>query len=459
MAAKKIPIGLLQPGMFLIGVDVGWMDTPFLRHKFMIKNSDQIAKLRACKVQTVTIDPERGLDVELPQEPPPATQDQSEPPAVEQNGEADPSPTPTQSTSSPAPSAEATQQPEPQPERPASASRPAPTASKSGDEIRVPTAPTTFEVEHERVKKIKNVATEMMHKAVDSVRRGEAIDREAFGPIIEHTLGATKRNGVAVLSILAREPKTQGMIQHAFNQTSLATMLGGSIGLQGDQLRRLGMAAMFMDIGWVNVPSNLLRQQLGSYTEDEFDMVRDHLAHSVDILDKAEFESPVISIVERHHERFDGSGYPDGISGDEIPIEAQILSIISHYQGSVNGLYDSAPKIPVKVLQQIYQVAVKGGHNMELVKHFIHLMGIYPISSAVELNTGEKGIVTRINWRAPKQPRIKIVYGRSRNPLPAPREIDLATQNDDQERREVKGVIDPRSPAVDPRGLLVYMEE
>ena len=448
MATKQIPIDKLVPGMFLVGVDIGWLETPFLRHKFLIKSDAQVQKLRACNCKLVTIDTDRGADAEPEPEAAPETAPE---PVAEPTPAAAPEPAP-EPTPQPAPA------PTPAPTAKPAAAQPAAAKPAPSEELSVPTAPTSYATEHARVKKIKGAATQLMNKAVEDIRNGGKIEKEAFAPIIEHTLGASKRNGMAVLTLLSQTPKTQGMVQHAFNQSSLATLLGERMGLVGDQLRRLGMAAMFMDIGWVNVPQNLLRQQMGAYTDDEYDMVSDHVAHTVELLDRAEFDPDVIRTVEQHHERYDGGGYPDGLAGAEIPLEAQILSIVSHYEGTVHGLYDSAPRIPVKALQQIYQKAMAGGHDIELVKQFIHLLGIYPISSAVKLNTGEKGIVVRVNWKNPKAPRVRIIYGRGGKALPESHEVDLSMQGPG-EKRAIETVIDPRVQGVDPRGLLVMYDD
>ena len=440
MALKSISIDQLVPGMYLVGVDIAWIDTPFLRNKFLVKNEGVIAKLKACGASSVEIDTDKGLDVAVTA--PPEAQTLVGEPAPEPISQPTPQPAPAQ-PAPPQPAPQAAIQSPPRPARPASAA--------------VPTAPATYEEEMGRARKIRGASQQIMRKAFDKVRTGGKIEESMFGSLIEHTVGSTKRNSMAMLTMLHQQPNSKELIHHAFNQMSMATLLGQKMGLEGDRLERLATAALLMDVGWIRLPTSLLRQGY-AYSEDEYSEVQEHVRHSVDILYEGGFDDQILEIVENHHERADGSGYPEALSGDAIPLESKILSLVNHFESSVHGLYDSAPKIPVTALRDIYTRGTEGGHDAALTKLLISIVGVYPMSSAVELDSGERGVVVKVNWKQPLKPIVRVIYGKDKQPLYEPMELDLAAMPESSGEKKIANVLDPSNSANDPRGLLVFAE-
>ena len=458
MAVKRISIDQLVPGMYLVGVDIPWIDTPFLRNKFLVKNTSVVAKLRSCGAAQVDIDTERGADVAPPPvaahdaptltgETVPAVAEAAA--ASSEGGAVENAP----ATASPAPSPVPPAAEEPI-QAPAPSPKPAPRPARAAT---VPTAPAGYEEEMDRAKKIKGAGEKIMRKAFETVRTGGKIEESMFGALIEHTVGSTKRNSLAMLTMLHQQPNSQELIHHAFNQMSMAVLLGQKMGVEGDRMENLATAALLMDVGWIRLPRELMRQG-HAYTDDEFNQVREHVKHSIDILDAGGFHDEVLQLVEHHHERADGTGYPEALAGDEIPVEAQILSLVNHFESNVHGLYDAAPVIPVTALRNIYTSGSEGGHDSQLTKQLISVVGIYPMSSAVELDSGERGVVVKVNWKQPMKPLVRVIYGKDRQPLLEPHDVDLAVENKSRAATKVAGVLDPRNTAVDPRGLLIFAE-
>lgn len=401
MSEKQIPIDRLRPGMYITGLDIAWIDTPFLVHKLLIKSDEQIRELTACGAKLITIDTDRGDDVveEQPAEETPA-----------------------------APAAE------------------------------TPPKATALVDELESAKKLRDSTQQLITEAWSTVREGGAVTESMFLPAIAEAIASIGRNRLALLTLFHQKGKGQDMINHAFSQMSLGLMIGEQLGLSNEELERVGMAALMMDVGWALVSDDYYSLQY-AYTDDEFEKVKEHVSHSVQILEDGDFDPEVINLVAHHHERFDGTGYPNGLRGLEISAKAQLLSLINHFEASVHGLYDQSPNIPAKALRFIYEKGVKGGHDPALVKTLIGIVGIYPISSAVELNTGERGVVTRVNWKKPMLPRVKIVYGRDRQALYKPYELDLANQPLNSDERKIERVLDPSDPKADPLGRLNIDEE
>jgi PAS domain S-box-containing protein len=129
--------------------------------------------------------------------------------------------------------------------------------------------------------------------------------------------------GAVAMTTEVRDPYTAG---HQRRVTDLACAIAREMSLPEDQIEGLRMAAMVHDIGKIYVPAEILSKP-GQLNDMEFGMIKMHPQAGYDILKNIEFPWPVAQIVLQHHERLDGSGYPSGISGDEIILEARIIAV------------------------------------------------------------------------------------------------------------------------------------
>ena len=137
--------------------------------------------------------------------------------------------------------------------------------------------------------------------------------RKAFGGAIQ----------AMSLAIEARDPYTSG---HQRRTADLARAIAGEIGLPRDIIDGIRMAGMIHDIGKISVPAEILSKP-GEITAYEYGLIKMHPETGYAIIKEIEFPWPIADIVRQHHERIDGSGYPLGLSGDRILIEARILAV------------------------------------------------------------------------------------------------------------------------------------
>ncbi|MBC8492715.1 MAG: GAF domain-containing protein, partial [Chloroflexi bacterium] len=138
---------------------------------------------------------------------------------------------------------------------------------------------------------------------------------------LERTLEGTVNTLVSAIEI--RDPYTAG---HQRQATQLACAVAREMGLPGEQVEGLRMAGLIHDIGKISIPAEVLSKP-GQLSELEWSMIKAHPQVGYDILKTVEFPWPVAQIVLQHHERMDGSGYPQGLSGEELLLEARILAV------------------------------------------------------------------------------------------------------------------------------------
>jgi PAS domain S-box-containing protein len=155
-----------------------------------------------------------------------------------------------------------------------------------------------------------------------------AIERKRAEEALQESYNKLERTMKSTIYAMAktsetRDPYTAG---HQRRVALLSKAIARKMGLPEDQVNAVHMAAMVHDIGKINVPAEILSKP-GHLTEVEIDLIRIHPKVSYDILEDIEFPWPIAEMVLQHHERLDGSGYPDGLSGDEILLEARILGV------------------------------------------------------------------------------------------------------------------------------------
>ena len=126
-----------------------------------------------------------------------------------------------------------------------------------------------------------------------------------------------------VMTLEARDVYTA---DHSVRVSELSVFIGTKLGVSGATLDNIGRAASLHDIGKVGIPDSILRKA-GPLTPEEFEIISRHSAIGADIISKAKGMYDISQIVLHHHERYDGKGYPDGISGTDIPLESRIITI------------------------------------------------------------------------------------------------------------------------------------
>src|SRR5665213_902998 len=157
-------------------------------------------------------------------------------------------------------------------------------------------------------------------------RLEEARERAEQQRIHAEELAALNRRTIETLA-LAIEATDQTTHDHLARVEAYATEIGRELGLSENELKALEAAALLHDIGKLAVPEYIISKP-GKLTPEEFEKMKIHPVVGAELLEQVEFPYPVAPIVRAHHEKWDGSGYPDGLSGENIPIGARILSTV-----------------------------------------------------------------------------------------------------------------------------------
>ena len=256
--------------------------------------------------------------------------------------------------------------------------------------------------------------------------------KKSVDPVVE----SMTRNPDACIWLARLKQHDQYAYQHSLSASIWAVAMGRQLGLPRRDLRSLAIGCMLMDVGKLRVDQDLL-QSSRTLTGDEAARVREHVTKSMEIVREAGIiNQDVADIVAHHHERHDGSGYPDGLVGDEIPPFARIAAIVDTYDAVTsnrNHQQAISPSAAIKLLYQSRNIEFQA----ELVEVFIQAVGVYPAGTIVELSTGEVGVVVSEYRTRRLKPRVVLLLDADKNRLPEPQTVDLYSVAEEEAEQQV----------------------
>lgn len=163
----------------------------------------------------------------------------------------------------------------------------------------------------------------------------------------------------------ARDGLSEG---HGHRMANYATALGRRLGLTGDELQALHRGGFLHDIGMLAIPDHVLRKP-APLEPEEYELIKSHTTIGESLLGHLRSLHPVRPIVRHHHERCDGSGYPDGLRDDEIPLLAQIVGIVDVYDTLTSTRPYQPAHTPAEALAVLRDQAARGWRRPDLVEH------------------------------------------------------------------------------------------
>ncbi|MCB1915470.1 MAG: HD-GYP domain-containing protein [Rhodocyclaceae bacterium] len=278
-----------------------------------------------------------------------------------------------------------------------------------------------------------------LEKVLDDVCNSLSPDIGALREGIDEMVRSIARNPDALIWLTRLKATDEGSYQHSLHTSVHMMVFGRSLGMGDAATQMLGLAGMLHDVGKIRLPARLLAKN-ARLTPLEYAIFKTHVDYSVAILGElAELPAEVLEIVHRHHERFDGSGYPRALAGDEIGISAEIAGLVDSY----TAMTSQREYNPVFSTHQALEDLIRlrdTRHRAGLVDQFIQCIGIYPVGSLVELNSGEVAVVIGQNRIRRLKPRVMVLLAPDKTQNAYPPLLDL--------------LYDPVTPAGEPYAIV-----
>lgn len=260
---------------------------------------------------------------------------------------------------------------------------------------------------------------------------------ETLDPVVTEIVDGVLRNQDAVLWLTRLQSHDQTAHARGLQAAVYMAHLGSHLGLPREDLKRLALGGALLDIGKMQVPKEILRKP-GPLDADEMRHARSHVEIAMRLLDASGVvDSRVRQIVERHHERENGSGYPARMLGDAIGLYGRMAGIVDTFL-ALSGARSYAPALPMDDCLRVLLKARGTLFHAPLVEHFIQMIGLYPVGSLVELSTGEVAAVLSHNRVRRLRPRVLVMIGADGELLPRPMALDLLYQPRDAAGEEIR---------------------
>ncbi len=379
----KVMVADLKPGMYVSGLDRPWLETPFILQGFRITSEEDIRELRRhCQYVFVDIEKSRHVDYAL--------------------------------------------------QRKRRVQRP-----RLSREAMFPTRrlvnyndSAEWAEEYPRAEEAVQQLSQGLEEVFQNARDGAAVDVVRVKRSVEPMIDSISRNPDACIWLARLKEQDKYTYQHSLGASIWGVALGRQLGLPRSDLRSLAIGGLLFDVGKLRVDPALLHSDHALSTE-ELNALREHVRHGVDMMaETGLMNTDVLAMVAHHHERHNGSGYPQGLAGDDIPIFARIAGIVDCYDAITSHRSYARATSPSAAIKMLYDVK-DIDFQAELVEEFIQAVGIYPAGTLIELSSGEVAVVVAEYRTRRLRPRIMVVLDADKQPLNSIRMVDLLHETED----------------------------
>jgi len=328
------------------------------------------------------------------------------------------------------------------------ASRP----SRGAKEIRVYQDTVPVEQELGRADKSFTRAAETVGAVIRDIRLGKGLRLEAVENVVEDLVESIIRHPGALQLVSRLREADESAYTHALQVAVLLVSLGRELGFSRTELTQLGQVGMLLDVGKMRVDQAILTKR-GNLTPDEFEQVKRHVQHGLDIIVSSDLAHPdVIAGVAQHHERLNGTGYPSGLKEGEIGAFGQMGGIVDAFCALTSIRPYAEPLSSYDAMRQLQ--GWSGTYfNAGLVEQFIQAIGIFPVGTLVELSSGEIGVVLEQNRALRLRPKVLVISTRDKTPLKIPVTLDLLYGGGSaaDQRPYIRRGLPTESSAIDPK--------
>jgi HD-GYP domain-containing protein (c-di-GMP phosphodiesterase class II) len=378
---KKIGVEHLSVGMHLEELCGSWMEHPFWRTKFVIKNPKDIRLIIESGITEVWIDVDKGLDI-----PAAASKEQ-----VEAKVDAELMNT----------------------------------AVATGTPVQAPRKQVAMAEEVKRAAKICANSKEAVLSMFQEVRMGKAISSEAAGELVDEISSSVMRNPGALISLARLKTADDYTYMHSVAVCALMVALASKLDLDQKQTRDAGMSGLLHDLGKAMMPMEVLNKP-GKLTDDEFRIIKSHPVEGHRMLVEGGTVSGVpLDVCLHHHEKIDGSGYPHRLKDENISMFAKMGAVCDVYDAITSNRPYKAGWDPAESIRKMTEWC-NGHFDTRIFQAFVKSIGIYPVGSLVRLSSGRLGVVTEQSEGSLLTPCIKVFFSTKSMAYIPPELIDLA---------------------------------
>ncbi|PKG80902.1 phosphohydrolase [Colwellia sp. 75C3] len=283
----------------------------------------------------------------------------------------------------------------------------------------------SLDQEMNKASKLYDDAKSLQHKILNNLTEHKTINvleaKESTDAIVDSIF----RNKDALSCMTRLRIKDEYLVEHSLNVSILMALFAKHLAFDREIIEQLALGAFLHDIGKVLVPPEILHKP-GKLTPQEYDVMKSHVDLGMQVLKESpDLPELVLEVVQQHHERLDGKGYPNQLNEQKITQYGRMIAIVDSYDAMTAERVYKAGMHPIKAFKILMNDAPNSYDNT-LVEQFVNCLGIYPIGTLVKLTSGKLGLISRLNTSQPLQPCIRVFYNTRLNQAIAMEELDLS---------------------------------
>ena len=373
---RKISLADLLPGMFVVDVHKGWLEHSLWRRRFVVRDSAHIQSIRENGIVELSIDTDKGIDV--PEKKAPVA-----PPHVAEHK-----------------------------------------FISLTDRLMLPRKVSLGE-ERRRASRLLGEAGGVVLDLMLAARAGHHVDAARLEPVVSKMIDSIMRNPDALVPLARLKKMDAYATDHAVATASLMIALGLHQGIPEPDLEKMALGTLVKDVGQAALDARLIGKA-GSLSSAEFSVVQSHVEEGLAVLEATSRLSELsVAVVMEHHERFDGSGYPYRMAGEEISAAGRMAAIVDTYDAMTSDRPYRPAISPQIALRQLFE---EGDRHFDpnLVAAFIRTLGVFPVGTLVLLESGHLAVVDEVNHENSLTPIVRVIYHTGRQQYVTPVIVDLS---------------------------------
>lgn len=377
---KKIPVNQLEPGMYVSDFNAGWLNHPFAFNSMMIESEANVAHVVAAGIRELYIDTDKGRDVgdHVPTAP------------------------------------EAARETQAQVMHMAESSRPL-----------APEPRVSLAEEMSRARNTFGEATRIIRGLMDDIRLGRQIEIATTKPTVEKIAASVMRNSNAMMTMRRLKGIDDYTFLHSVSVCAMLVSFAKVAQLEINSIHDLALGALLHDVGKMRVASAVLNKP-ARLNGEEYLHMKSHVVLGSDLIRQLPgIPTLAMEPIELHHERFDGSGYPKGLKGEEISTAGRMAAIVDVYDAITSDRVYRKGMSPAAAVQKLFEWS-KFHFDPAMMQLFLKSVGIYPVGSLVRLESGRMGVVIEQSESHLLTPVVRVMYDGKRQHYLAPEVVDLS---------------------------------
>lgn len=390
MLAKLVEVDVkdLKIGMYVTELDRPWLDTTFLFQGFPINCQDDIDEIRS-QCELVYVDPEQ-TDPSVDMQKLILAHNKSREMAAPVTQTTIDQPDRRQSDRMRAKEPQSGRQREPY---------------ANVDEIRRDLSDAQ---EHHKQ------ASALIKDVLDNLNDGGKLDANSAEQAVQPIVESVMTNESAMGWLVRMRQKDDYLYRHSLSSSVWAIGMARHLGMPRDAVETVGLGAMLLDVGKTKLPRELLVKP-DRLTDEEMVIARQHVEHGMKILDETPgLNNQVKIMLQTHHERHDGSGYPQGLAGQDIPVMGRIAGLVDYYDAVTSKRPYAEAMSSYDCLREMNKMA-DVAFQKEMVEQFIQSVGFFPPGTLVQLSDQSIAIVVAQNRRFRLKPEVMVVMDPEHN--------------------------------------------